>query len=240
MHISSMRKKYILRFVFRLVALTAGFLLYFLKPSAFDVMNGWNFFKQFSVLHIFWIIWVGDMLAQLIPSKDYISMGAQKLFFTHFRKNKKMSKRLEELKAYIKINNYACVKIAVAWGLLIGAIGALAITGVLKKQELFLITAIFYVCDIICVLFWCPFRVFFLKNRCCMTCRIFNWDHLMMFSPFFFTTGFYSLSLLFLSIVVFLIWEICIFTHPERFWEGTNDTLKCKNCTEQLCGKKHD
>lgn len=40
-----------------------------------------------------------------------------------------------------------------------------------------------------------------------------------------------------MSVAVFLVWEIYFFSHPERFWEETNDALKCVNCQEFLCGK---
>ena len=99
----------------------------------------------------------------------------------------------------------------------------------------YLITSLFFIGDIVCVLFWCPFRVIFMKNRCCTTCRIFNWDHLMMFSPMLFIRGFYTWSLIVVAIGVFVLWEILIYLHPERFWEKSNVNLKCSECTDKLC-----
>ncbi len=48
-------------------------------------------------------------------------------------------------------------------------------------------------------------------NKCCTTCRIFNWDHLMMFTPMLFVKGFSSYSLILVAISVFAAWEICVF-----------------------------
>jgi len=92
----------------------------------------------------------------------------------------------------------------------------------------------FYVCDLICVLIWCPFRLL-MKTRCCTTCRIFNWDHLMMFSPLIFMGGFYAVSLVVLAILAWLVWEVCIMMYPERFWDRSNAALKCSECTDKLC-----
>ena len=78
------------------------------------------------------------------------------------------------------------------------------------------------------------FRIF-MKTRCCTECRIFNWDHLMMFTPFLFVDGFYARSLLTMSVFVFLLWEYCIMAYPERFWEVTNVALRCTECTDKLC-----
>ena len=91
----------------------------------------------------------------------------------------------------------------------------------------------FYVCDLICVLIWCPFRLL-MRTRCCITCRIFNWDHLMMFSPLIFAGGFYTASLVILSLLAWLVWELCVMMYPERFWERSNAALRCSECTDKL------
>ena len=106
--------------------------------------------------------------------------------------------------------------------------------GVLNRAGLFLISVLFYVCDLICVLIWCPFRLL-MRTRCCTTCRIFNWDHLMMFSPMIFLGGFYAVSLIVLAFLAWLVWELCIMMYPERFWDKSNAALKCSECTDKLC-----
>ena len=57
----------------------------------------------------------------------------------------------------------------------------------------------------------------------------------MMFTPFVFIPGFFTWSLLGVAVLVMVIWEVTVRKHPERFWETSNDTLKCKNCTDKLC-----
>lgn len=59
----------------------------------------------------------------------------------------------------------------------------------------------------------------------------------MMFSPLIFMGGFYGLSLLGLSILTWLVWELCIMLYPERFWEVTNVALRCSECTDKLCSQ---
>lgn len=77
-----------------------------------------------------------------------------------------------------------------------------------------------------------------MKNKCCSTCRMYNWDYAMMFTPLFFIRKPYSWSLLALSVALLIRWEITFYLHPERFSEKTNDYLQCKNCTEKLCAHK--
>ena len=57
-----MRKIYIGRFVGRVFALFGVTVLLFLAPEQFDVLEGGNFFKRVSLLHILWFVWLTDML----------------------------------------------------------------------------------------------------------------------------------------------------------------------------------
>ena len=50
-----------------------------------------------------------------------------------------------------------------------------------------------------------------------------------------FIRNFFTWSLFFTSIVLMLRWEITLLKHPEQFWEGSNDALKCDNCKDKIC-----
>ena len=232
-NMSDMRKRYALRLVGRLAILLIGILFLIFDPSQFDVLQGMNFFHQFTWLHLLWGIWVIDMAAQLFPLRTQISLGSQKLWHMRFHPLKEKF-NTKALKQHILTTTRAAYKVMLLWISLVVEIGLLHHFGVLNDVGLFIITLIFYVCDLICVLVWCPFRLI-MRTRCCTTCRIFNWDHLMMFSPLLFFPSFYCWSLLALSILAWLVWELFIFLHPERFWEGANTALTCASCTDKLC-----
>lgn len=230
---SRTRKIYIARLVGRCLVFVICTLLYLFHPESFAVLNGFQFFKTLSPLHLLWIIWVMDMFLQIIPIKNKLPLGSQKLFANHFKPIREKV-NYEALRNYIVSTTKAAYKVFLLWCLLIAVIGALYYTGVLDKAKLFMISVLFYVCDLICVLIWCPFRLI-LKNRCCTTCRIFNWDHLMMFSPLIFMGGFYAGSLVAMAAVAWLVWELCVMMYPERFWDHSNEALKCSECTDKLC-----
>ena len=67
----------------------------------FNSVDGWNFFNEFSPLHLLWIIWMWDMVLQLIPVKTHISIGSQKVFESLFRPIKEKI-NYKNLKQYIK------------------------------------------------------------------------------------------------------------------------------------------
>ena len=173
------------------------------------------------------------MVLQLIPVKSKVPLGLQKLFANRFKPIRDKINH-ESLRKYIITTTKAAYKVFILWCLLIAAVGILYYTGILGKIGLFMISVLFYVCDLICVLIWCPFRLL-MKNRCCTTCRIFNWDHLMMFSPIIFIGGFYAVSLVIMALLVWIIWELCVVLYPERFWDKSNAALKCSECRDKLC-----
>ena len=230
---SSMRKRYFTRLVCRILILIAGVYMCFAHPEKFTVLDGMNFFKSFTVFHVLWLVWVFDMLQQIIPLKNQIPLGSQKLFANRFKPIRDKI-NYEALRKYVVTTTKAAYKVFILWCLLLAVIGILHRVGILNDMWLFLISLVFYVCDLICVLIWCPFRLM-MKTRCCTTCRIFNWDHWMMFSPLMFAGGFYCMSLFVLASVAWLVWELCVMMYPERFWEQSNSALKCSECTDKLC-----
>ena len=230
---SETRRRYFLRLIGRIAILIACVILCFVSPQVFDILEGYNFFKELSVFHLLWFVWVTDMILQIIPIKNKVALGSQKLFANRFRPIREKI-NYKALKNYVTSTTQAAYKVMLVWVLLIAAIGVLYYTNIIDKLWLFMISVFFYVCDLICVLIWCPFRLI-MKNKCCTTCRIFNWDHLMMFSPLIFVGGFFSVSLVIMAILAWLIWELCVLIYPERFWEMTNQSLKCCECTDKLC-----
>ena len=230
---TSLRKAYILRLAARCVIFVACALLFVLRPAEFELLEGWGFFGRLSALHLLWLVWVGDMIAQLVPVREKVPLGSQKLFRQRFRPIREKI-NYQALRQHVVSTTKAAYQVMLLWVALLAAIGLLYYRHILSNAALFLISVAFYVCDLICVLIWCPFRLI-LKNRCCTTCRIFNWDHLMMFTPMLFINGFYSRSLLAMAFVVWLIWEICVLLYPERFWEHSNLAIQCGECTDNLC-----
>ena len=230
---SETRKVYVLRLIGRCFVLILGILLYIYRLQEFSVMEGTNFFSRFSVLHILWVVWIADMIIQLLPIKAHISIGSQKQFLKMFRPIRE-NFNYNKLKNYIISTTKSAYKVFIIWCLVTVGIGALYDCGIIDSGAVLLISIFFYVCDLICVLIWCPFRLI-MKNRCCTTCRIFNWDHLMMFSPFIFLRGFFTQTLLVFAFAIWLVWELCVMMYPERFCEDTNAALRCSECSDKLC-----
>ena len=185
--------------------------------------------KMPTIIVVTWAIFVVEMIFRFFPSK-YESPGCQKQFAKNYIKS-------GSTEIVIHDNN-ATMLVALIWVVFNGVFGALYMTGILDDGIMILLCSAYSICDIICILFFCPFQSWFMKNKCCSTCRIYNWDYAMMFTPLFFVRKSYTWSLLVLSVALLIRWEITFSLHPERFSEKTNDYLQCKNCTEKLCTHK--
>ena len=181
------------------------------------------------VLTIIWAVFVIEMILRFFPSR-YESPGCQKQFAQNYIKSGSTDIVIQD--------NNASVLVALVWIVFNAIFGALHMVKVLDDGFMILLCVAYSVCDMICILFFCPFQTLFMKNKCCSSCRIYNWDYAMMFTPLFFIQKSYTWSLLALSVALLVRWEITFYRHPERFSERTNEYLRCQNCTEKLCAHK--
>ena len=185
--------------------------------------------KNIPFLVIVWVCFTVEMLLRFFPS-NVESMGCQKQFRRNFIKTELSKPNLPSTKGTLIT--------LLSWLLLNGAIATLYFTGLIDEGVLILISLLYSVCDMICILFFCPFQTWFMKNKCCGSCRIYNWDYAMMFTPLALIIHPFTLSLFGMGILLLIVWEIALRIHPERFAENTNASLTCKNCKEKLCHHK--
>ena len=233
---SKFRKSYIKRLIFRIIVFIIMICIYIFYPNTFKVAKGLNFIKEFSPLHIIWLIWIVDMILQLCKVPKYWPLGSQKYWGHRYLPNlKEIDKKI--VKLHMKEMTKGSTSVAIFWIILITFISTLYLTHLISYQVVILISVAFYVCDIICVVGWCPFKTFFMHNKCCTTCRIFNWDHAMMFTPLIVIPGIWTYSLITMAIIILIVWEVACALYPERFMEKTNCALQCHNCKDRLCGK---
>ena len=176
---------------------------------------------------ILWLVLFTEMIFRLMPTKE-AGIGCQKQFKHNFLPT-------DDTVPKPVTSRERIIFLGIVWigGNLI--IGALYLTKIIDAGIMVLLSLAYGVGDLICLLFFCPFRDWFLKNRCCTDCAIYNWDFPMMFTPYIFLPHPYTWSLLGIALVILGIWEINRHIHPERFAENTNANLSCKMCKDKPC-----
>lgn len=90
---SVIRKQYFIRLIVRIIIFIICLVMCF-KPNLYSILDGMKFFNSFHPLHLLWII---DMILQIIPIKNKLPLGSQKLFTNRFKPIKEKIKRLEKL-----------------------------------------------------------------------------------------------------------------------------------------------
>ena len=182
-------------------------------------------------LMIVWALGFAEIISRFFPSK-LESMGCQKVFKKNYVP---MVTDRTDTKADIRCS---VALVAAIWIAFNAVFGVLYLKGILDTGFMYLLCLFYSVCDMICILFFCPFQSWFLKNKCCGTCRIYNWDFAMMFTPLALVPHPFTWSLFGLGLALVIHWEVTHARHPERFYEETNCSLSCANCQERLCAHK--
>lgn len=217
------------KLVGRSLLLIAATVLYIISVFKGDgsTFGGLEYNEYF--LLALWTIFFVEMLFRFFPS-HLESPGCQKVFKRRFIPTETKNVKLNTWKSTLTV--------LLSWLGLNGIIGILFYVGVIDEGILVLISLAYAVCDMICILFFCPFQTWIMKNRCCVTCRIYNWDYAMMFTPLVFINNVFARSLFAVSMVLVLVWELTVLKNPQRFSEVTNGCLSCVNCNEKLCHHK--
>jgi hypothetical protein len=212
------------KLVFRSIIFILAVVFYILTRTT-------EFEREYHILMlIVWIIYIVEMCLRFVPS-TLESRGCQKQFKHNYY-------AIEQCDIQEEHQWWRTAMVLVSWCLLNGCIAGLYYGGLIDKGIMILISLAYSVCDIICILFFCPFQTLMLKNKCCGSCRIYNWDYAMMFTPLIFIDSLYGWSLFGIAFLLLLKWEITYRFHPERFYPSTNEFLKCANCQEKLCTHK--
>lgn len=229
---TSMLKRYLVKFLIRLFVFVFILVFYLTNKQEMYKLMLQPIGMGISPIHILWMIFMGIMLTHIFPT-DKLSMALRKAEKQNFRENEEYSEL--ELLQYVQQQNVRAWQVMLLWLSFNAIFGVLYLFKVIGEAELLMLTVFYFLCDYICILFYCPFQSVIMKNRCCVNCRIYDWGHFMMFTPMLFIRNFFSWSLFFTAVIVLLRWEITYAKHPERFWNGSNVTLQCGNCRDKTC-----
>lgn len=228
-------KVYMVKFTIRLLVFVSVLLLYCFHRDWMVAFMTQNIRYGITPIHILWLLFMGTMALHLFPNR-LKSMALLKMKEDKYVPVEGYSEY--ELLKYVQTQNQKAWIVMLVWLSCHAVIGFLYLFDILDDVDLLMLTVFYYLCDYICILFFCPFQSVIMKNRCCVNCRIYDWGHFMMFTPMLFIRNFFSWSLFFASCIVLIRWEIVYARHPERFFSGSNQVLQCSHCKDRTCGKK--
>ncbi|NBI11456.1 hypothetical protein D1641_15800 [Colidextribacter sp. OB.20] len=229
--ISKVTRRYIREFLFRLTVFLLVGGAYFLCPDRLD----------FTARSLSWpllLLW-GAVLVSMLSQLDAnsgLTTGCLKQYPGRFDPVPNYDP--QALAQAVRRQDRGAARVAAVWLAVNLSFGLLYHRGLLQASTLVLLCALAYLCDLVCVLFFCPFQFFLMGNRCCVNCRIFAWGSWMMAAPLMCVPHWYSWTLFGTGLLVLCVWEVRFRRYPERFWFGSNRNLQCASCKEQLCRYK--
>ncbi len=194
------------------------------KDYASHVFN-FNIAGSVKVYHLLWVFVMAEMILVLIPKLDHF-IGCGKLYGKNYTpKEHGKADLIEDTKTFDK----RAINAMMIWAAIVAAIGIFRV----EPYWVIMIAILFYFLDQLFVNVWCPFQQLIIRNRCCATCRIYNWGFAIIVSPLIYIKSFWTYSLVAMGAIILLQWEILHYRFPERFSEVSNDTLLCKNCNDR-------
>ena len=206
-----------------------------------SLMLGWSIsqneeaFELFNVKHPIWLvtIWIVGMWTAI---KSLLCIDRPKGATKHKKRYYIACKISDDVrvKNNIKKQSRQAAKILILWIVFLIAEGVFYHYDIISEKTIIVGTISLRIFDKLFILIWCPFGAI-MKNKCCTTCRIYGWDQLMLNSTLVFIPSIPSYSLILISMMYFIEWEISIKRHPERFLQVSNEAIKCP-CYE-LCGR---
>lgn len=223
-------------FGLRLVVFAGVLVAYLFGIDVGGFVQGTGFIGGPVLVVLIWLLFVLWMVFQLLPGRMAGMAGDKILKRNHHPPARGYdAAALAEEKHRMDLG---ALWVMLVWGGLFAALALLYFTGILGPSEVVLVSLAYFVGDSFCMLFWCPMQTVLMKNRCCVNCRIYGWAQFLVCGPLLLLPGVLTYSLVGFSAVIFIRWEVQYHRHPERFWEGSNNTLTCVGCGERTCTVK--
>ena len=232
---TKMTRIYLIKLLLRIAVFITVFVVYLVDKEQMISLMTMSVWKGISPLHVLWLMFMVMMISHIFPV-ERVTMALKKAEPEPYQEEEGYSEL--ELHRFIQDQNARAWNVMLVWLIFNAFFGALYLFEVINEADLLMLTVFYFLCDYICILFYCPFQHLLMKNKCCVNCRIYDWGHFMMFTPMLFIQNFFSWSLFFTSCVVLIHWEVIYARHPERFWSGSNKTLQCTNCKDKTCQVK--
>ncbi len=234
---TNMMVRYLVKFAIRIAVFVAVLILYLTDKVLMYRLMMQPIYMGITPMHFLWLLFMGMMILHIFPMEK-VTMALLKTEKKRFVPQDDYSEI--ELLRFVQDQNAKAWKVMLLWLSFNAIFGILYLFDIIGVEDLLMLSVFYFLCDYICILIFCPFQTFIMKNKCCINCRIYDWGHFMMFTPMLFIQNFFSWSLFFTACIVLIKWEIIYAKHPERFYEGTNKNLQCQNCKDRTCQIKRN
>lgn len=114
-----------------------------------------------TILHVLWLMFMAMMIFHIFPT--------EKLTMAHRKSKKKTYEEMpeyskEELYGFVQNQNIKAWVIMLIWLVFNAIFGLLYVLKIINEADLFMLSVFYFLSDYICILFFCPFQTYIMKN----------------------------------------------------------------------------
>ena len=166
---TKMMTNYLIKFAIRIIVFVLVLVLYLCnKPLMYQLMTQ-PIWMGITPIHVLWLLFMGMMFLHIFPMKQ-VTMALLKSEKKEYVPQEQYSKA--ELFDYIKEQNAKAWKVMLIWLCFNAIFGVLYLFERIDIADLLMLTVFYFLCDYICILLFCPFQKWIMKNSCCVNCRM--------------------------------------------------------------------
>ena len=144
-----------IKLIYRSALFIAATILYIVNRLRHTGLTFGGYGNSPVILTAIWIVFATEMILRFIPS-SYESMGCQKVFKKNFIKTSETKPVNQDWRITLLV--------FMTWIALNSVFWILYLLGVIDHGILLLIALAYSVCDLICILFFCPCQTWFMRN----------------------------------------------------------------------------
>ena len=160
-----MMKRYLFKLWIRIFIFLFMIGLYVYDKQLIETFIYQPLYLGITPLHILWVVFMIMMVTHLFP-KEPFTMALLKSEKEKYVPVENYSKL--ELLEFIQDQNIKAWKVMLVWLIGTGIVGIIYSFDWIGKAELILLSMFYFLCDYICILFYCPFQSLIMKNKCCV------------------------------------------------------------------------
>ena len=218
------------KLIFRLIFTTLVVVFYVMEKDSllYSLMEPFSF----NIESFIFIVFILEIVYRFVPGEN---VGVSKYYKRYY---KAIDYDKSELCSYRKRDHMSVVIMFVIFIIEMSLVTVLYLNHILDKGMILIFSMILWTLSEVCVEIFCPFSYLFFHKTCCNKCRFYNWDYFLMFCPLIFIGNVLSYVVVGVAFILLFVWEIAYAMHPYRFYEISNASLRCDNCTNLNCKYK--
>ena len=158
--LTPMMIRYLIKLLFRCGVFTAFLVMYIIDKERLCSLMTHPIRYGINALNVMWFGFMSIMLLHIFPT-NRLTMALRKAKQKHYKPVKHCSET--EILRNVQKQNISAWKVMLVWLIFNSIFGILYLFDIIDNADLLMLTVFYFLCDYICIMFFCPFQSFIMK-----------------------------------------------------------------------------